>query len=62
MFDTYTKCITGTSSVYPVVEYEPEVWGYRKDSSTNQLQLKAIRIFIGVHKFTLNLGIMRDTG
>ena len=47
MYATYTKCID--SSVYPVVEYGSEVWGYVTNSCTDQVQLKAIRAYSGVN-------------
>ena len=60
MFDTYTKCVE--SSIYPVVDYGAEVWGYVRDTATDQVQLKAIRAFLGVNKFAPNIGIMGDMG
>ena len=48
MYATYTKCID--SSVYPLVEYGSEVWGYVTNPCTDQVQLKAIRAYLGVNK------------
>ena len=60
MYDTYTKCVE--CSIYPVVDYGTEIWGYVKDATTDHVQLKAIQAFLGVHKFAPNLGIMGDMG
>ena len=59
-YESYTKCVE--SSVYPVVEYGAEVWGGMKDSSTDKIQLKAIRSYLGVHKFAPTLAILGDMG
>ena len=34
------------------VDYGAEIWGYVKDPTTDQVQLKAIRAFLGVNKCT----------
>ena len=60
LYDTYTKCID--SSVNPVVDYGAEVWGLIKESGTDRVQLKAIRAFLGVHKFAPGLGLLGDIG
>ena len=59
-FETFTKCVE--TSVYPVLEYGAEVWGYPKESPTDKVQLKAMRIFLGVHKFAPNLALFGDMG
>ena len=48
--------------VWPVVDYGAEVWGYNSASSFESVQTKAIRIFLGVHKFAAHLAISGDTG
>ena len=58
--ETFTKCIE--SSVYPVLDYGAEIWGYRKESPTDKVQLKAMRVFLGVHKFAPNLALLGDMG
>ena len=47
-------------TVNPVLDYATEVWGYVKNSSTDLVQLKAIRAFLGVHKFAPNPAIIGD--
>ena len=48
--------------VWPVVDYGAEVWGYNSGSSIESVQTKAIRIFLGVHKFAAHLAISGDIG
>ena len=45
----YTKLFQ--SSVCPILDYASEVWGYKKFPQIDAIQNKAIRIFLGVHKF-----------
>ena len=59
-YQTFSKCVE--TCVYPVMEYGSEIWGGIKDAATDQIQLKAIRAFLGVHKFAPNLAIMGDMG
>ena len=59
-YETFKKCTE--SCIYPVVEYGAEVWGGIKSSPTDQVQLKAIRAYLGVHKFAPNLGLIGDMG
>jgi hypothetical protein len=46
---TYTKLFQ--SAVCPILDYASEVWGYKKFPQIEAIQNKAIRIFLGVHKF-----------
>ena len=60
-FDTFQKLYS--AEVAPILEYSSEVWGYNKFSSSDQVQNRAFRYFLGVHKFAqYTLGIMGDTG
>ena len=59
-FDTFKKLYF--AGVAPILEYSSEVWGYNKFSSSDQVQNRAFRYFLGVHKFAPTLGIMGDTG
>ena len=45
-----------------MVDYGAEVWGYNSGSSIESVQTKAIRLFLGVHKFAAHLAISEDTG
>ena len=40
------------SCVCPVAEYAAGVWGYKDFSKINAIQYRAIRSFLGVHRFT----------
>ena len=59
-YETFTRCFN--SNVNPVTDYGSEVWGYRKESCTDTIQLKAIRSYLGVHKHAPNLAILGDMG
>ena len=50
------------SCVWPVINYGAEVWGYSNYNAINSVQIKAIKIFLGVHKFAANLAVTGDTG
>ena len=59
-YETFTKCVE--TAVYPVVDYGAEVWGGLKNANTDNVQLKAIRCFLGVHQFAPISGILGDMG
>lgn len=59
-YEAYTKLFE--CNVNPVTDYGAEIWGFRKESNTDQVQLKAIRNFLGVHKHAPNLAILSDMG
>ncbi len=46
---TYTKSVH--SAVGPILDYASEMWGYKNFTQIDAVQNKAIRIFLGVHKF-----------
>ena len=52
-YDTFTKCFY--TSICPVTDYGSEVWGFIKSSSIDNVAMKAMRVFLGVHKFTTSL-------
>ena len=39
------------ASVTPVIDYASEIWGFAKGSSFYKIQHRALRYFLGVHKF-----------
>jgi hypothetical protein len=47
---TFTKLYT--SCVCPIIDYGAEVWGTKTFNITEQVQYKALRYFLGVHRFT----------
>ncbi len=46
---TYTKVCN--SCVCPILDYSAEVWGFKDFKQIDYVQNKAIRIFLGVHRF-----------
>ena len=59
-FNTYTKCYE--SSICPILDYGAEVWGFTRAPNVDQVQEKAIRVFLGVHRFATTLAINGDMG
>ena len=59
-FDTFKKLYL--ARVAPILEYSSEVREYNKFSSSDQVQNRAFRYFLGVHKFTPNFELIGDTG
>ena len=56
-FKTFTNvtynCFTKlyNSGVVPILDYASEIWGNTKAPSIDKLQNRAIRFYLGVHKF-----------
>ena len=59
-YRTYNKMYE--SAVIPVSDYAAEIWGYKDYPSSNKIQNRAIRFFLGVHKFAPIAAIQGDTG
>ena len=59
-YDTYTKLYN--SCVVPVMDYSAGVWGYSNYNKPNTVHNRAIRSFLGVHKYTSNIAINGDVG
>ena len=59
-FDTYSKCYE--TSVCPVIDYGGEVLGYLKSQKLDTVQNKAMRVFLGVHRFAANAAVSGDMG
>ena len=55
-YDTFTKLLN--SGVRPIMEYGCGSWGYEFDS----VQYRAIRYYLGVHKYAPLLGLVGDMG
>ena len=49
-YKTYTSLFT--SQVATILDYCSSIWGFKKASQCDNVQNKAIRYFLGVHKFT----------
>ncbi len=50
------------SGVAPILDYCSGVWGYQNHGQINTVQNRAIRFYLGVHKFAPNLAITGDVG
>lgn len=59
-FQTYTKLYD--ACVVPVMDYASGVWGYNRYDKPNVVQHRAIRSFLGVHRYTSNVAIDGDMG
>ena len=57
---TYTRMFH--SGVCPILDYCSETWGFKDFASINSVQNKAIRIFLGVHRFAPIAAITGDFG
>lgn len=59
-FNAYEKLFY--SCVIPVLDYASSIWGFKKFQSIDNIQNRAIRYFMGVHRFAPTLAIYGDTG
>ena len=59
-FQTYSKLYQ--TGVAPILDYCSGVWGFQKFGYLDAVQNKAIRFYLGVHRFAPNLAINGDTG
>ena len=59
-YDTYTKLFN--SGVATVLDYGSCIWGFGTYDKINTVHNRAIRLFLGVHRFTSNLGINGEMG
>ena len=59
-YHTFTKCFY--TSIAPITEYGSEVWGFIKHPKLECVQQKAMRIFLGVHKYAANEFLNGDMG
>jgi hypothetical protein len=59
-YDTYTKSYEAT--ICPIINYGSEVWGYIKNCKADTVQNKAMRVFLGVHRFAATPAIEGDMG
>ena len=59
-YKTYTKLFH--AGVAPILDYCSGVWGYKRFDKINTIQNRAIRYFLGVHRFSPNLAINGDMG
>ena len=59
-FKTYTKMYN--SGTTPILDYCSGFWGFSKFYKIDTVQNRAIRLFLGVHRFALNDALNRDMG
>ena len=59
-FQSFSKLFD--SGVIPILDYCSGVWGFGRNDKINTIQNRAIRFFMGVHKFSPNLAINADMG
>jgi len=59
-YQTFTKLFT--SGVQPVYEYGAEVWGFNKAYAIDKVQNRAIRYYLGLHKFAPNAALTSEMG
>ena len=59
-YKTYTQLFK--SCVCPILDYGAGVWGYSKHIKCEEVQNRAIRCFLGVHKLAPLLAIVGDMG
>ena len=59
-FKTFTTLYH--SGVVPILDYCSSIWGYQKLDQVDTIQNRAIRFYLGVHKYAPNLAINGDIG
>jgi len=57
-----TFCKLYSSCVSPILDYGATIWGYHKSNNTDIILNKAIRYYLGVHKYAPNIAIQADIG
>jgi hypothetical protein len=59
-YKTYTTIYE--TCINPVMNYGSEIWGYKDYTKCNTVQLRAMKFFLGVHKYTPNVGVRGEFG
>lgn len=59
-FSTYTTLYQ--SGIVPILDYASGIWGYQNYNQIDTVQNKALRFFLGVHRFAPNFAVCGDTG
>ena len=54
-YSTYSKLFE--TCVVPIADYASEIWGYKNYSKPNLIQNRAMRIFLGVHRYAPVAGL-----
>ena len=59
-YKTFTNLFS--SGVQPILEYSAGVWGFQKANDIDKIQNRAIRYFLGLHKFAPNIALNSEMG
>ena len=59
-FQTFTKLYE--SCVVPIMDYCSAIWGYSNYVNCDKIQNRALRFFLGVHRFAPTTAVVGDTG
>ena len=59
-FNTFSSLFT--SGVVPILDYCSSVWGFQSYNQIDSVQNRAIRFYLGTHRFSPNLAINGDVG
>ncbi|XP_053374736.1 uncharacterized protein LOC128547066 [Mercenaria mercenaria] len=59
-FKTFQKLYN--SCVVPILDYSASVWGFKHFQAADSVQNRAIRYYLGVHRFTPKLALLGETG
>jgi hypothetical protein len=59
-FNTYSKLFN--NCVLPILTYGSGVWGLKCSTALQRVQNRAMRFFLGTHKFTPTLALLGDMG
>ena len=60
MYGTYSKLFD--ACIRPILDYCSGIWGFKNYDQCNIVQNRAIRSFLGVHKYAANSAINSDMG
>ncbi len=56
------KVIRTDHPLCPILDYGSEIWGYKSFNKIDAIQNKAIRIYLGVHRFAPTADVSGDMG
>ncbi len=59
-YKTYTTIFD--TCINPIMNYGSEVWGYKDYPACNNIQMRAMKFFLGVHRYSPNVGVRGDCG
>jgi len=59
-YQSFTKLFR--SGVQPILEYSSGVWGFHRATDVDKIQNRAIRYFLGLHKFAPNIALNSEMG